>query len=92
MTLKSSNHIICLPPKFKVKCVQSAALQECVRPPALPVCTLVTLTHVATMATGVLCSYEWLIEKYERASKRRKSEVKEEPVDSEDVFIAYRSI
>ena len=28
MTLKSSNCIICLPPKFKVKCVQSAALQE----------------------------------------------------------------
>ena len=53
MTLKSSNYIIYLPPKFKVKCVQSAALQECVRALALPVCTPVTLTHVVTVATGV---------------------------------------
>jgi len=36
-----------------VKCVQKAALQECVRAPALPVCTPVTLTHVVTVATGV---------------------------------------
>jgi len=33
--------------------VQKAALQECVRAPALPVCTPVTLTHVVTVATGV---------------------------------------
>ena len=33
--------------------MQSAALQECVRAPALPVCTPVTLTHVVTVATGV---------------------------------------
>jgi len=52
-TLKSSNHIICLPSKFKAKCVQKAALQECVQAPALPVCTPVTLTHVVTVATGV---------------------------------------
>jgi len=52
-TLKSSNHIICLPSKFKAKCVQKAALQECVRAPALLVCTSVTLTHVVTVATGV---------------------------------------
>jgi len=52
-TLKSSNHIICLPSKFKAKYVQKAALQECVRAPALPVCTPVTLTHVVTVATGV---------------------------------------
>ena len=46
-------------------------------------------------ASGVwpYCSYEWPIEKYERESKRRKSEVKEEPVDSEDsIFLVYRSI
>ena len=33
--------------------MQKAALQECVRAPALPVCTPVTLTHVVTVATGV---------------------------------------
>jgi len=39
------------------------------------------------------CSYERPIEKYKRESERRKSEVKEEPVDSEDcIFLAYRSI
>jgi len=52
-TLTSSNYIICLLSKFKAKCVQSAALLECVQDPAPPVCTPVTLTYVVTVATGV---------------------------------------
>ena len=50
-----NNHSICLlvPSKFKVKCMQSAALKECVRARALPACTPVTLTHVVTVVTRV---------------------------------------